>query len=215
LRQVELRHCSLVPARGGIRHTGNGSLLEIALSYSLCGPIRANLPLAGVSLRHTVVDGDDGAALDLPDSLLTIDRCTLVGTTKAGELSASNSLFTALVTISRRQQGCVRFCFLSPKSQTPRRYRCQPDLAVIGLPSALAKTELVRVSPSFTATTFGHPAYLQLRQSTPPEIRQGAEDGAEMGVWNLLQQPQRTANLRQALDEYLRFGLEAEVIFVN
>lgn len=215
LRQVEVRHCSLVPARGGIRHSGNGSLLELALSYSLCGPIRANLALAGVSLRHSAVDGGDGAALELPDTHLTVDRCTLVGATKTGELSASNSLFTGAVTVSRRQQGCVRFCFLSPKSQTPRRYRCQPDLAVAGLPPTLAKTELVRVSPSFTATSFGHPAYLQLRQSTPPEIRQGAEDGAEMGVWNLLQQPQRAANLRQAVDEYLRFGLEAEVIFVN
>ena len=42
-----------------------------------------------------------------------------------------------------------------------------------------------------------------------------ADNGAEMGVWNLLQQPQREANLALALDEYLRFGLEAAAIFVN
>ena len=43
----------------------------------------------------------------------------------------------------------------------------------------------------------------------------GADNGAEMGVWNLLQQPQREANLALALDEYLRFGLEAAALFVN
>jgi len=48
-----------------------------------------------------------------------------------------------------------------------------------------------------------------------PEIQTGAANGAEMGVWNLLQQPQREANLALALDEYLRFGLEAAALFVN
>jgi hypothetical protein len=43
----------------------------------------------------------------------------------------------------------------------------------------------------------------------------GAEDGAEMGVFNQLRQPQRVANLRQALEEYLRVGLEAGVRFAT
>ncbi len=75
--------------------------------------------------------------------------------------------------------------------------------------------ESIRVTPAFTSTSYGHAAYTQLRLATASEIRTGAEDGAEMGVWNLLQQPQREANLSQALDEYLRFGLEAGVIYVN
>jgi hypothetical protein len=36
-----------------------------------------------------------------------------------------------------------------------------------------------------------------------------------MGVFNSLMQPQREANLRTALDEYLRFGLAAGVFFVT
>ena len=32
-----------------------------------------------------------------------------------------------------------------------------------------------------------------------------------MGAWHFLQAPQRMRNLRLALDEYLRFGLEAGV----
>jgi hypothetical protein len=36
-----------------------------------------------------------------------------------------------------------------------------------------------------------------------------------MGVFNHLQQPQREANLRAALEEYLRFGLEAGLFYVT
>ena len=36
-----------------------------------------------------------------------------------------------------------------------------------------------------------------------------------MGAFCMLQQPQRLANLQIALDEYLRFGLEAGIFFVT
>jgi hypothetical protein len=36
-----------------------------------------------------------------------------------------------------------------------------------------------------------------------------------MGVFCMLQQPQREGNLRTALDEYLRFGLEAGIFLVT
>ena len=78
-----------------------------------------------------------------------------------------------------------------------------------------------RVVPDFTdedyvgADNTAASAYLQLARTCPPEISTGAEDGSEMGVWRHLQQPQREANLRTALDEYLRLGLEAGPIFVT
>ena len=34
-----------------------------------------------------------------------------------------------------------------------------------------------------------------------------------MGAWHFLHVPQRLDNLRRALDEYLRFGLEAGSVF--
>ena len=43
-------------------------------------------------------------------------------------------------------------------------------------------------------------------------IARGAEGEGEMGAWHFLQAPQRLRNLQIALDEYLRFGLEAGVI---
>ena len=146
---------------------------------------------------------------------MTVIASTLFGTTAAGRLEASNSLFDGLVSITRRQEGCVRYSYLPAKSTTPRRHRCQPDLVMTDLPTAEAAREAMRVTPAFTRIHFDTPAYGQLTRSTAQEIRTGADNGAEMGVWNLLQQPQREANLALALDEYLRFGLEAAPLFVN
>ena len=216
LRALDVRHCSLTPSRGGIRHTGTGTELSIAVSNSVCGPVRATKPIAGFGASVCIFDGPaGGVAFDLPDSPLGLARCTVFGTTDAGALEAGNSLFNDLVTIERRQQGCVRFSYLPIDSVTPRRYRCQPDLATEKLTPLQKKGELVRVTPACTSVTHGTAPYAQLRLTTAPEIRRGAEDGGEMGVWNVLQQTQREANLRLALDEYLRFGLEAGVIFVN
>jgi hypothetical protein len=50
---------------------------------------------------------------------------------------------------------------------------------------------------------------------TAIEIREGADDQAEMGAFHDLFQPQRVSNLRTRIDEYLRFGLEAGILFAS
>ena len=123
----------------------------------------------------------------------------------------------------------MRFSFVPRGSVTPRRFRCQPQLAIdqaiearqaeLGGPVPAAERALIalriarRLVPSFTALRASHPAYAQLRRSAPEEIRRGASDEGEMGAWHLLFQPQREANLRIRLEEYLRFGLEAGLFF--
>jgi hypothetical protein len=69
--------------------------------------------------------------------------------------------------------------------------------------------------PGFVSQTYGDPTYAQLALTCPEELRTGAEDGAEMGAFRFLQQPQREANLRASLPEFLRFGLEAGLIFAT
>jgi hypothetical protein len=71
-----------------------------------------------------------------------------------------------------------------------------------------------RVAPEFESRRYGDPELAQLTRRTAEEIRRGADDGSEMGAFSFLQQPQREANLRSVLDEYLRFGLEAGLFFV-
>jgi hypothetical protein len=97
-------------------------------------------------------------------------------------------------------------------TSTPRRYRCQPDLALRGVEDPDERDLIAgRIVPVFSSTEYGQPAYSQLGLRCPVEIRTGAEDGSEMGAFMFLRQPQRHANLRAALEEYLRLGLEAGV----
>ncbi|MBD2355995.1 hypothetical protein H6G41_15420 [Tolypothrix sp. FACHB-123] len=72
---------------------------------------------------------------------------------------------------------------------------------------------LTSIQPSFTSTDYGNPAYAQLSQNCASEISQGAEDGSEIGVFNVLEQPQRQASLEASLKEYLRFGITANIFY--
>jgi hypothetical protein len=100
---------------------------------------------------------------------------------------------------------------------TPRRYRCQPDeaLAADGLTAVQRSRIEARLRPAFTSVHYHDPGYTQLGIACPVEIRTGAEDGSEMGVWAFLRNPQRESNLRIRLDEYLPFGLEPALIYVT
>ncbi|OYU71830.1 MAG: hypothetical protein CFE45_42025 [Burkholderiales bacterium PBB5] len=216
LAVVSLHHCTMHPARGGLRCQGLGAVARISLRRCLCGLLSVGDALEQLLLSECLIDGQGALrAIDTPRVALTVDRCTVLGATRAQTLSASDSLFTGTVRISRRQQGCVRFCYLPPDSLTPRRHRCQPALATAELlPSRVAAAQ-ARLVPVFTSDRFEHPAYGQLAATCADELVRGADNGAEMGVWNFLQQAQREANLQHALGEYLRFGMQAALIPVT
>lgn len=85
-----------------------------------------------------------------------------------------------------------------------------------GFNHAAAKLNLLnQLQPSFTSREYGEPGYAQLSLTCADEIRMGAEDSAEMGCFNALKQPQRIANLRTSLDEYLRFGLTTGIFYIT
>lgn len=170
-----------------------------------------------------------------PAGALTIIASTVIGQISARAfplvsdsiLLARGSGGGAPVRALRRQDGCMRFSWVPHDAVTPRRYRCQPQLSIdqaIALaeadgPVSLATRALItsRITrwlvPSFTALSASHPAYAQLRETAPYEIREGASDEGEMGAYHLLATPQRMANLRIRLEEYLRFGLEAGIFY--
>ena len=120
------------------------------------------------------------------------------------------------MTVKFAQRGCVRFCHVPSGSVTPPRFRCQPDLA---LAAALSPDEndgiARRVAPIFTSLRYGDPGYGQLDAACDEQIRRGAGDGGEPGAFQSLHNTQREDNLRQSLDEYVRFGDEAGVFFVT
>ena len=108
-----------------------------------------------------------------------------------------DGLLLGPVTADRRQDGCVRFSYVAPGSRTPRRHRCEPDLSAAP-------------PPAFVSRRYGDPGYGRLATDDGP-VATGASDGAEMGAFHHLRQPQRLRNLRTSLDGYLPAGYRAGV----
>jgi hypothetical protein len=75
--------------------------------------------------------------------------------------------------------------------------------------------EELRVQPQFNSLRYGTPTYCQLADACATEIKRGASDQSEMGAFHDLYQPQREANLRARLDEYIPAGMDAGIIFAS
>jgi hypothetical protein len=225
LGKFALRHCTLAPGWGV---TPDGSLVaapdahleissrrtQVVMENCVLPPLCVGADGMRLHLRNCVIDAgaEDQFALsnltaDGPAGSWRLENCTIVGKVAldALELASNCIFFGESVSVRRRQEGCVRFSWLPDNSQTrtPRRYRC--------LPAGSGQDAGVR--PQFTSLHWGHPAYAQLSRRCPAAIRTGADDGAELGAFHDLFQPQREAHLRTRLAEYLRFGLEAGVFY--
>jgi len=250
LQHVIVRHCTLVPgsalyASGQPRRPADSSLelldtrARITIEHAILGAIRVNQedirtdPVV-VQISDSIVDATEPAAAALAAgddelrawAVLRMIRSTVFGRIRVHAIELlEDSLVIGVVTVGRRQIGCVRFSYLEPGSRTPRRFHCQPDLvdeAVAAqvhdgaLSSAegrqVREQERLRVRPRFNSVRYGTPAYCQLSDHCAPEIRRGADDESEMGVFHDLYQPQREANLQARLDDFVPAGTEAGII---
>jgi hypothetical protein len=181
-------------------------------------------PDVTVRLKNCIVDAGTTGDVALADlsgdgaaGTWRIENCTIRGKVNLAVLElASNTIFLgdlgpgndaqlwpAALFVQRRQEGCVRFCWLPPRARVPRRYECLPRE---GGPD---------VRPLFTSLRFGSAAYGQLGRFCDEAILRGADDESEIGAFHDLFQPQREAHLRTRLEEYLRFGLEAGIFFAT
>ena len=190
---------------------------------------RDPLPIAIADSIVDATEGDDiaiGAGSGaVAHAILTVHRSTFFGAVEVHAVAlAENSIFNDCVHVARRQIGCMRFCYVPRHCRTPRRYRCQPDGAVAAvraqrLPPAHEQTriesETLRVRPHYDARRYGQPQYARLTLDCADEIRRGADDGSEMGVYHHLYQPQREAGLRTRLDEYTPAGMTVGLLFAD
>ncbi len=176
---------------------------------------------AAAPKKEAIGSPDDGVA----HAILTIRRSTLFGIVDVHAVElAEDSIFNDCVNVARRQIGCMRFCYVSPACRTPRRYHCQPDMVIqdvqekitdpIAQQSAIA-CERQRVTPQYTSTRYGNPGYAQLAFTCAEEIKRGAQDESEMGVFHDLFQPQRDANLRARLEEYTPAGMDVGIFYAT
>lgn len=259
LGRLRISHCTLVPGielgrDGSPNQPDQPSLIVeaadvvVEITDSIVGGLRIGVG-SRVFVKDSIVDATDmsGVAYAHPDGEsaggeLSIEESTVIGKIHSKLLRlVSNSIlwagladngetWTAPVRSTRKQEGCLRFSSIPEGSRVPRRYRCQPDLAVREAVEAamkrnqnlsaearahLAAGVQLRMQPVFTDLRYGRPAYAQLGISCPNEIRRGADDESEMGAFHHLFQPQRESDLQTRLDEYLRFGLEAGVFFAS
>lgn len=241
LRKLSLRHCTLVPgdipALQGIggsppvtdpAHSVAPRLIvetqdtSIEIEQCIVGAIRA-VSEASITIRDSIVDASQTDAVayagltgDDPGAPLVIENSTVIGKVYTRTMKlASNTIFfadlktadnwPAPVRSERLQEGCVRFCYVPPGSQLPRLFNCQPETLA----------DATRVRPVFKSLRYGDAAYCQLSPACAIEITTGADDQVEMGAFHNLYQPRREANLRAALNEYLRFGLEAGIFYAS
>ena len=218
----------------------------IVIEHSIVGSIQINNdevltdPLQ-LRISDSVIDAT-GADCDSPQceaigasgsrlafAVVQVVRSTVIGRvmTHAIELG-ENSLFMGRVTVARRQIGCIRFCYVTPNSRTPRRFQCQPDLveSVVlrdgrtngdakELIEATQLEERQRVRPRFDSTRYGTPTYCRLAAGCAQEIVRGAEDESEIGVYHDLYQPQRIVNLQLRLVEFSPAGTDAGIVFAD
>jgi len=230
LKRLRLRHCTLVPgltlSREGLLNfpgaasliqTGSENITSVEIDNCIVGPLQLLSEGSTLNIRDSIIDSPATTLEYAWPAIIapfgggeygphtTLERTTIIGTVFVKELvMASNVIFTNKVEPYIRQSGCVRYSYLPEESSRILRcYRCQPT------------PDATRVYPGFTSLRYGNPGYCQLSLDCAAEIRQGADDKAEMGVFHDLYQPQRETNLRVRLDEYLRFGLEAGIFYIN
>jgi hypothetical protein len=219
--------------------TGNTGL-QAFFDHCIVETIRVSKEIDMLTITDSIIDGGGkgevafaGLTGNEYGPLAEIERSTLLGMSFIKELYASETILTGEVKVERCQTGCVRFSYLALPAdptvvpKTPPRYRCQPCLEIVREeekikeegksvdPALIRKKVSLWLTPAFTSSQYSHPAYGQLSLSTPAQILTGAEDGAEMGVFCHLKQPQREANLRGALIEYLRSGLAAGILYAR
>ena len=231
LAEVCIRHCTLVPGweiRGHCEPLGpEEASIELSdmstlltIEHSIVGSIavdqeEARMDPIQIYISNSILDATSSelyalAGLDgaIAPAVLTIQQSTVIGYIQVHAIElAENCIFNGLVWVAHRQQGCMRFCSITPDLRTPRCYNCQPDL--------VQEREQDRVRPLFNDVRYGRPTYCQLAEASAEEIKHGADDESEMGVFHDLYQPQRDANLRARLDEYTPAGIDAGIIYAS
>ncbi|KAF3886721.1 MULTISPECIES: hypothetical protein [Nostocales] len=237
---VFIRHCTLVPGWSlhcdcEPRHSNEPSLelfntdAHTVIEHSIVGSIEVNqdevqTDPSPIHIYDSIIDATKvereaigAVGSSTAHARLTIARSTVLGQINVHSIDlAENSIFNGKIFVSRQQQGCIRFCYVTPNSRTPHRYNCQPDLVEQAIAEeAERQQERDRVQPQFNSTHYGTPTYCQLADSCAEEIKHGADDESEMGVFHHLYQYQKAANLRNRLDEYTPIGMQVGIIYIN
>jgi hypothetical protein len=178
-----------------------GEVDELVIDHSIAARVttRAGGVIDAIVIADSILDASapaSGPAIALTPGTVTLRRTTVLGAVDVERLDASEALITGMVDVTDTQAGCFRFSSAPPGSRLPHPYRWVPW----------------RGGPVFSSTRFGDAGYTWLAASAPHDLRRGAENGGEIGVWNAALVPIKEESLRRKVEEYLPFGLNPMLI---
>jgi hypothetical protein len=214
---VTLAHCTLVrregcrlkPAAIEVALEEDTEGLELSIESSIVGPLYLPQTTESLRVRHSIVDNGSGYAIAAdatgaqPGPMVHLERSTLFGQVHARHVAARDVIFGCPLTAPPPQTA----------SQIQHSYVPQGSTTLVGDPHPAISRGIGL--PRFTSTCYGDPAYAQLSLDCPRQIRGGAADGSEMGVFHRLHSLQAEENVRAVLQEYLPVGLHASIHYVT
>ena len=220
--RVEIRHSTLDP--GGERARVDplectpvpyvvleirGQVEELVVERSIVGPIREATSGADpcsvgrIVVRDSIVHSLDPAVPAIATRVgeVRLERTTVFGDVRVDRLYASEALVQGRVVVADSQHGCFRFSAADdhPDNRLPPRF--ESHLFAGGVPNHV-----------FTSRRFGDPGYAQLGRTAPATLVRGGENGSEIGAFNRLFDPIKLADLRAKVEEFMPFGLVAQLI---
>ncbi|MBN8892947.1 MAG: hypothetical protein BGP12_11550 [Rhodospirillales bacterium 70-18] len=245
LASLALHHCTLgatdTGLAAGITVAASAGIASVTVNASVLGPIALAPGVSDLSVSYSIIGEDrtadagaavltNASAIDAAGTDIAVLRSTVFGRITARTADIDGSIIAGRARVARRQAGCVRYSLIPLGSRTASRYRCQPDLALEAVTAALRQASgdpqaqlsdadaaaLARtLLPRFTASGYEHPGFAQLHALCPAGIATGGAGRTEMGAFAQLGGPIRLANLRVALGDTLRVGLEAGLFTVT
>jgi hypothetical protein len=226
--EVVVTRCTLDPGGAGITTTFeqngrgedlrptrlviHGHVKRLVVTASILGGImtEADGVVEQLDMHESIVQSVERAqrAVSLAQGEALVNRCTLLGRTRFHQLYASEVIFYGATLIDNQQDGCLRFSAWVVGEP-------EPDPLVSTVPRPYESVPLDAATPVFVSTRFGDPHYAQLSQSAPHEIRTGASDGSEMGVFASLKNPLKERSLLIKYHEFMPFGLVPLVLYAT
>lgn len=173
---------------GPIRTRNGGAVEQVTATDSIVQAIETGGPTKDYAFETTVGE-------------VALARCTVLGPSAIHRLAASESILDDVTIAEDRQHGCVRFCAIAQGSQIHAPYRS------VTVPA---------VGPLFVSRRFGEPNYARLYRladqaildpQTGDTILGGAQNGAEMGVFQSEGETLKKRGLTLKFEEYAPLGV--------
>jgi hypothetical protein len=221
--RVAIRHCTLDP--GGekarvdpgrcqtipyVQIVVRGNIEELVIESSIVGPIVEDKVTGGqgtiqkITARDSIIhsiDPENVPAIATELGQVEMERVTVFGDVRANRLEASEALIQGLVKVTDNQHGCFRFSAAADHAEKRLPPQFESHLFKPAVPNHF-----------FVSRRFGDAGYAQLSDTAPEEVVRGAENRAEIGAFSGLLNPIKLDDLKTKVNEFMPFGLIAQLI---